>query len=77
MKTYKLILPGFGNVGQALAHLLLEKRSELEHPHHRLRPAGRSAAPKNWHCTYTRRVLENGKLIREKTWKETIPRHHH
>ncbi len=26
---------------------------------------------------YTRRVLENGKLIREKTWKEAIPRDHH
>jgi hypothetical protein len=32
---------------------------------------------KNFYYTYTRRVLENGKLIREKTWKETIPRHHH
>jgi len=31
MKTYKLALLGFGNVGQALARLLLEKRSELEH----------------------------------------------
>jgi hypothetical protein len=26
---------------------------------------------------YTRRVLENGKLIREKTWEEAIPRDHH
>jgi len=32
---------------------------------------------KNFFYRYTRRVLENGKLIREKTWKETIPRHHH
>ncbi len=31
MKTYKLVLLGFGNVGQALARLLLEKRSELQH----------------------------------------------
>ena len=23
------------------------------------------------------RVLENGELIREKTWEKTIPRHHH
>jgi len=30
MKTYKLVLIGFGNAGQALARLLLEKRSELE-----------------------------------------------
>jgi homoserine dehydrogenase len=30
MKTYKLVLLGFGNVGQALARLLLEKRSELQ-----------------------------------------------
>jgi len=30
MKIYKLILLGFGNVGQALARLLLEKRSELQ-----------------------------------------------
>jgi len=29
MKIYKLVLIGFGNVGQALARLLLEKRSEL------------------------------------------------
>ena len=32
---------------------------------------------KNFFYRYTRRVLENGKLIREKTWEETIPRHHH
>jgi hypothetical protein len=31
----------------------------------------------NFYYTYTRRVLENGKLIRKKTWEETIPRHHH
>jgi len=31
MKIYKLILLGFGNVGQALASLLLEKRTELQH----------------------------------------------
>ena len=31
MKTYKLVLLGFGNAGQALARLLLEKRSELQH----------------------------------------------
>jgi len=31
MKLYKLVLLGFGNVGQALARLLLEKCSELEH----------------------------------------------
>jgi len=30
MKLYKLVLLGFGNVGQALARLLLEKRSELQ-----------------------------------------------
>ncbi len=31
---------------------------------------------KNFFYTYTRRALENGKLVREKTWKETIPRDH-
>lgn len=31
----------------------------------------------NFYYTYTRRALENGKLIREKNWKETIPRDHH
>jgi homoserine dehydrogenase len=31
MRSYKLVLIGFGNVGQALARLLLEKRSELQH----------------------------------------------
>jgi hypothetical protein len=31
----------------------------------------------NFYYTYSRRILENGKLIREKTWKETIPRVHH
>lgn len=30
----------------------------------------------NFYYTYTRRALENGKLIRERTWKETIPRDH-
>jgi predicted acyl esterase len=30
----------------------------------------------DFYYTYTRRALENGKLIREKTWKETIPRDH-
>jgi homoserine dehydrogenase len=33
MKIYRLALLGFGNVGQALARLLLEKRSELQHRH--------------------------------------------
>jgi len=32
---------------------------------------------KNFYYTYTRRVLENGKCIKEKAWKETIPRDHH
>jgi len=31
----------------------------------------------NFYYVYTKRVLENGKLVREKTWKETIPRDHH
>lgn len=31
MKLFKSVLLGFGHVGQALARLLLEKRSELEH----------------------------------------------
>ena len=31
----------------------------------------------NFYYAYTKRVLENGKLIREKTWKKTIPRDHH
>ena len=31
MKIYKLVLLGFGNAGQALARLLLEKRPELQH----------------------------------------------
>ena len=31
----------------------------------------------NFYYIYTRRALKNGKLIREKTWKETIPRDHH
>ncbi len=30
----------------------------------------------NFYYTYTRRALENGKLIKEKTWEETIPRDH-
>jgi hypothetical protein len=28
----------------------------------------------NFYYTYTRRLLENGKLVREKTWTDTIPR---
>jgi hypothetical protein len=36
-----------------------------------------SSDRENFYYTYTRRVLEKGKLIREKTWKETIPRDHH
>ncbi len=31
MKIYKMVLLGFGNAGQALARLLLEKRTELQH----------------------------------------------
>ncbi|MGB6865689.1 MAG: CocE/NonD family hydrolase, partial [Candidatus Aminicenantaceae bacterium] len=31
----------------------------------------------NFYYAYTKRILENGKLIKEKTWKETIPRDHH
>ncbi len=30
----------------------------------------------NFIYVYTRRLLENGKVIREKTWEETIPRDH-
>jgi predicted acyl esterase len=30
----------------------------------------------NFYYTFTRRALENGKLIKEKTWEETIPRDH-
>jgi len=33
MKIYKLVLIGFGNAGQALARLLIEKRSELKDRH--------------------------------------------
>ncbi|MCI0615068.1 hypothetical protein L0244_18920, partial [bacterium] len=29
---------------------------------------------KNFYYTYTRKLFENGKLIREKTWNDTIPR---
>jgi hypothetical protein len=29
---------------------------------------------KNFYYSYTRRLFENGKLIREKTWNDTIPR---
>jgi len=28
----------------------------------------------NFYYRYTRRLLENGKPVREKTWNETIPR---
>jgi predicted acyl esterase len=30
----------------------------------------------NFYYTYTRRLTENGELLREKTWRETIPRDH-
>jgi predicted acyl esterase len=30
----------------------------------------------NFYYAYTKRLLENGKLIKEKTWEETIPRDH-
>jgi hypothetical protein len=30
----------------------------------------------SFHYSYTRRVTENGALLREKTWKRTIPRDH-
>ena len=33
MRSHKLVLLGFGNAGQALARLLLEKHSELQHRH--------------------------------------------
>jgi homoserine dehydrogenase len=33
MESHKMVLLGFGNAGQALARLFLEKRSELEHRH--------------------------------------------
>lgn len=35
-----------------------------------------SSDPETFIYRYTRRVLENGKLIKEKTWEETIPRDH-
>ena len=30
----------------------------------------------NFYYDYTRRLLENGELVREKNWKDTIPRDH-
>ena len=36
-----------------------------------------SSDRENFYYTYTRRLLENGRLVREKTWEETIPRDHH
>ena len=30
----------------------------------------------NFYYSFTRRASENGKLVKEKTWKETIPRDH-
>ena len=35
-----------------------------------------SSDRENFFYSYTRRLLENGELVREKTWKETIPRDH-
>jgi hypothetical protein len=29
---------------------------------------------KNFHLTFSRRVCENGQLLRSREWKETIPR---
>ena len=31
----------------------------------------------NFYYVYTRRLFENGELVREKTWDETIPRQFH
>jgi hypothetical protein len=36
-----------------------------------------SSDQENFYYIYTRQAWENGKLIREKTWEETIPRDHH
>ena len=33
-----------------------------------------SSDRENFHYRYTRRLLENGELLREKTWEEIIPR---
>ncbi len=30
--------------------------------------------PENFYYHYTRRLEENGELVREKTWTDTIPR---
>jgi predicted acyl esterase len=35
-----------------------------------------SSDRENFYYVYTRRLMENGKFIREKTWEETIPRDH-
>jgi hypothetical protein len=32
---------------------------------------------KYFYYTYTRRLWENGRLLREKTWEDTIPRDYH
>jgi hypothetical protein len=36
-----------------------------------------SSDRENFYYTYTRRLLENGRLVREKAWEETISRDHH
>jgi len=31
---------------------------------------------KNFYYAYRREVLENGRIVRQRTWQETIPRDH-
>jgi len=39
-------------------------------------PAWSASDARNFYYKYTRQLLKNGQLLKEKTWQETIPRDH-
>jgi predicted acyl esterase len=54
-------------------------RMEIELPGRKLvwdAELGFTSDRENFHYSYYRRLTENGKPVREKTWKQTIPRDH-
>ena len=57
-------MKGSHEIEVALPGRLLEWQAELDF----------SSDRENFHYRYTRRLYENGELLREKNWSETIPR---
>ena len=57
--------------GEAESKFVLKGRTLIWRGHHLI-----TTDQKNFYYQYTRELLKDGKMVKTKTWKETIPRDH-